>query len=91
MPDAREPEFPSTLAGHGAFPYPLDADLIAEPLDPNEIRIALGELRDLMSRIRSAVISRDLRTAYDRIAGITVHERLPGTAPKQHWPVLCRH
>ena len=48
-----------------------------EPMDPNEIRLALSELRELMSRIRSSVISRDLRTAYDRIAGITVREWLP--------------
>lgn len=48
-----------------------------EPMDPNEIRFALSELRELMSQIRSTVISRDLRTAYNRIAGITVREKLP--------------
>lgn len=50
-------------------------DFADDPLDPNEIRIALGALHDLMSQIRSAAIRRDIKSAYDRIAGISVCER----------------
>ncbi len=90
MHDAIARELPPTPAGQSGFPDSAEVELFAEPLDPNEIRIALSELHGLMSRIRSVVISRDLRTAYDRIAGITVVERLPGLPPAQKWPVPCR-
>ena len=51
-----------------------NVDPFSESMDPNEIRFALGELRDLMSRIRSSAIRRDLRVAYERIASISVSE-----------------
>ncbi len=60
----------------GALDASGDAAVLGEPLDPNEIRTALDGLRELMARIGSAAIRRDLRAAYIRIANITVTERL---------------
>lgn len=90
MQDATARELRSTPAGHSGLQDCGEAELFTESLDPNEIRIALSELHGLMSRIRSVVIGRDLRTAYDRIAGITVVERLPGLPSAQKRPVPCR-
>ena len=50
------------------------SDVPNEPLDPEEIRVALHGLRDLMRTIRSTKISTDLKLAYDRIANISVSE-----------------
>jgi hypothetical protein len=75
MQDARPSEFNALQASDTR--YPVGGDFVGESMDPNEIRIALSELSELMSRIRSSVISQDLRTAYDRIAGINLREWLP--------------
>lgn len=80
MPDASNPSSASALDDFDRVRFvmkrdSLTKDFAVEPLDPNEIRIALGELHDLMSRIRSAAIRRDIKSAYDRIASISVHER----------------
>lgn len=88
MPDATKPNPASVLDDFDRVRFVMKKDsvtieLAAEPLDPNEIRIALEELHNLMSRIRSAAICRDLKSAYDRIAGISVRERTLDSRPSE--------